>query len=235
MAVEVSVPHQASCPAKPSALDPDDFFYLADLLLDLSSKLFALAFGFQIGVFCRFSNFLFNFALQFEKFPFGFVLRALLHGLFLLGSRLVAPVSIHSGFHGDDNFFNGEYQIFSDIHFPSGMQADAHVGGRFANNVARHWDMTLADHDEYNHRFTDPCRIHGRKFLRTIGDHAGEPLILETTSSDARVLVTRLQFKICSNLNTHSKDRAGFAGFFDGDLPTNNVISRNTAKQRRVR
>jgi hypothetical protein len=72
----------------------------------------------------------------------------------------VAPL-IHAAFRGSDDFFDGENQILSYVHLPSRLYADAYVGRGFANNAARHWDMTLADNDEHNHRFTEPDRIHG--------------------------------------------------------------------------
>ena len=80
---------------------------------------------------------------------------------------------MHPVFSRGDDFFNGQNQIFSDIHFPSGPDADAYVGGRFTYNLARHRDMTLADNDEHNHWFSEPRRIHGRTIFRSLCDHAG--------------------------------------------------------------
>jgi hypothetical protein len=52
------------------------------------------------------------------------------------------------------------------------LNAHAHVSRGFAYNAARHWDMTLADNDEHDHRFTEPGRKHGQKAIRSsIGDH----------------------------------------------------------------
>src|SRR5579864_8588632 len=69
-------------------LDPEDFLHLADFLLDLSTKLFALAFCFQVGIVYRSSNFCLHFTLHFVKLAFCFVLRALFHEWFLLSCNL---------------------------------------------------------------------------------------------------------------------------------------------------
>jgi hypothetical protein len=65
-------------------LNPEHFLNLADCLLDFPAYLFTLAFGFQVGIVRHSSDFFLNFAFHFVKFAFGFVLRALPHGLFLL-------------------------------------------------------------------------------------------------------------------------------------------------------
>jgi len=88
-----------------------------------------------------------------------------------------AAASIHPNFLGGNDFFNSKNQIFSDIQFPSGLDANAHIGGRFANHAARHWDTALADYHKHNHRFTEPGRIPGRIFLRSLCDHVGHPPI----------------------------------------------------------
>jgi hypothetical protein len=64
--------------------------------------------------------------------------------------------SIHPVFRGHDDFLDVYYQILSYIHLPSRLYADAHVGGRFANNVAEHWNSQLAENDEHQYRFAEP-------------------------------------------------------------------------------
>src|ERR1700689_1604140 len=67
-----------------SVLNPEDSLHLADSLLKLSVKLFALAFCFKVGIVCCFSHFFLHFTFHFVKLAFGFVFRALLHKLSLL-------------------------------------------------------------------------------------------------------------------------------------------------------
>ncbi len=50
----------------------------------------------------------------------------------------VWPVaSIYPAIQGDRVFFDSENQLLSDIHLPPRLDADAQVGDRFADNVAR--------------------------------------------------------------------------------------------------
>ena len=63
----------------------EDFFYLADLLLQLPGDLFVLACGFQVGIVRQLSDFFFELALQIVEHTFGLVLRASIHRKRLLG------------------------------------------------------------------------------------------------------------------------------------------------------
>src|SRR5450759_5881683 len=70
----------ALCEAVQASRFFDDFFQLADFLLDFPGNLFAKTFGFQVGIVRRSSNLLFNFTFHIVKRSFCFVLYALLHG-----------------------------------------------------------------------------------------------------------------------------------------------------------
>jgi hypothetical protein len=59
--------------------------------------------------------------------------------------------SIHAGIRYGSIFFHGENQVFSDVHLPSGPDADAHIGSRFADDPAWHGDVAFADNNEQNH------------------------------------------------------------------------------------
>src|SRR5579872_339750 len=59
----------------------EDFLHLADFVLDLSTYVFDLAFGFQVGIVRSPSNLLFDFAFHLVKLSFCSILSALLHGL----------------------------------------------------------------------------------------------------------------------------------------------------------
>ena len=69
-------------------------------------------------------------------------------------------------------FFDSQDQFLSEIHLPSGIDADAHGGDRFADDATRHGDVALTDCNEQNHRFTKPGRICGRLFFYSVCDHA---------------------------------------------------------------
>src|SRR5579864_731900 len=77
-------------------LDPQDFLHLTDFLLDLSTKLFALAFCLQVGIVCHSSNFFLHFTFHFVELAFGFVFRAWLHELSLLKRNLTLSATAMS-------------------------------------------------------------------------------------------------------------------------------------------
>jgi hypothetical protein len=87
------------------------------------------------------------------------------------------------------------------------MVSDAYVGGRFANNAAKNWGMTLADTDEHNHRFPDPGSKRRRKILSSLRDHAGSPVDLRVSPRYRPQwrhgrFIAQAKWNICSNLHT---------------------------------
>src|ERR1700733_7889276 len=92
------------------------------------------------------------------------------------------------------------------------MDADAHISGRFANNVTGHWDMTLADHDEHHYRLAEPIGIYGRKAVRFLNIHVGLPPISRNRfDPGARELIARRTWEICPTLYTQLKCASWFA------------------------
>jgi hypothetical protein len=78
------------------------------------------------------------------------------------GSPLLADtVLIYPALKGDGVFFDGKNQFLSEIHLPSGFDADAHVGEGFSDDAARQRDVALTNCNEQNHRLTEPGRIRG--------------------------------------------------------------------------
>jgi hypothetical protein len=71
----------------------------------------------------------------------------------------------------DHVFLDSENQFLSEIHLPSGLDADANVSDGFTDDAARHGDTALTDCNEQNHRFTEPGRIYGRIIFSFLSDH----------------------------------------------------------------
>jgi hypothetical protein len=92
--------------------------------------------------------------------------------------------SIYEGIHSDGVFFNSYNQFFSDIHLPSGPDADTHICNGFADDAARHRDMALTDNDEQHDWFSEPARINGRNVLQFLGYHLGLQISFLSTRID---------------------------------------------------
>ena len=86
------------------------------------------------------------------------------------------------------------------------MDADAHVGKGFADDAARHGNMTLTDSDEQHHLFTEPGRIDRRNIVQFLGYHLGLPDQLLLSSridcDEAGSFVSQSTGEFCSQVNT---------------------------------
>ena len=77
----IRVPRRGAAPlfVRAARLLLEYFFYLADFLLDFSSELFILAFGFEVGIFCHSTGHFFNFTFHFVGIALCLIAGALLH------------------------------------------------------------------------------------------------------------------------------------------------------------
>src|SRR5665213_881014 len=83
-----------------------------------------------------------------------------------------SPTSIHPNLPNSRSFFDSTNQFFSNLQFKSGLNADANVGIRFADDPAMQRDTILKDLNEQNHRFINPVRISGRTIPSFLSAHA---------------------------------------------------------------